>query len=54
MAASHSKSHLAVIYKRLLDAGKSKLTAMGALMRHIVVIANARLKEFENRDLRLT
>ena len=54
MAASHSKSHLAVIYKRLLDAGKSKLTALGALMRRIIVIANARLKEFEISEGRLT
>ncbi|WP_438749419.1 IS110 family transposase [Pararhizobium sp. O133] len=54
MAASHSKSHLAVIYRRLLAAGKSKMTALGALMRHIVVIANARLKEYEAADARLT
>jgi transposase len=47
MAASHSKSHLAIVYRRLCAAGKSKLTALGALMRHIVVIANARLKEYE-------
>lgn len=47
MAASHSRSHLAVIYQRLCAAGKSKRTALGALMRHIVVIANARLKEYE-------
>jgi len=47
MAASHSKSHLADVYRRLCAAGKSKLTALGALMRHIIVIANARLKEHE-------
>lgn len=47
MAASHSNSHLAVIHRRLCAAGKSKLTALGALMRHIIVIANARLKEYE-------
>ncbi len=54
MAASHSKSHLANTYKRLLAAGKSKLTALGAIMRHIIVIANARLREYENATVRLT
>ncbi|MGV2069128.1 IS110 family RNA-guided transposase [Agrobacterium sp. 22-226-1] len=54
MAASQSNSHLATTYRRLLSAGKSKLTALGAIMRHIVVIANARLKEYENIQTRLT
>ena len=54
MAASISKTHLAQTYKRLLAAGKSKLTALGALMRHIIVIANARLKDYENNQARLT
>jgi transposase len=54
MAASISRTHLAQTYKRLLAAGKSKLTALGALMRHIIVIANARLKEYENNQSRLT
>lgn len=54
MAASHSKSHLATTYKRLLAAGKSKLTALGAIMRHIIVIANARLKEYHIAQIRLT
>jgi transposase len=54
MAASHSKSHLATLYKRLLAAGKAKMTALGALMRHIVVIANARLKQYENDQRGLT
>lgn len=54
MAASHSKSHLAAIYKRLRAAGKSKLTALGAIMRHIIVIANARLKVYQNTQIRLT
>lgn len=54
MAASQSKSNLAAIYRRLLANGKSKLVALGAIMRHIVVIANARLKEYETQNLRLT
>jgi len=54
MAASHSSSPLAETYKRLVGAGKSKLTALGALMRHIIVIANARLREYEAQEMRLT
>jgi len=54
MAASHSNSPLAETYKRLVGAGKSKLTALGALMRHIIVIANTRLREYEAQEMRLT
>jgi transposase len=54
MAASHSKSELAASYRRLLEAGKSKMTALGAIMRRIVVIANAKLKEYEDAQMRLT
>ncbi len=54
MAASHSNCNLAVIYRRVLAAGKSKLTALGAIMRHIILIANARLKEYQNDQIRLT
>lgn len=54
MAASHSKSRIADTYKGMLAAGKSKMTALGAIMRRIVVIANARLKEYENAQTQLT
>lgn len=45
MAARNSNSHLKSFYNRLIDAGKKKMVAITALMRKIIVIANARLKE---------
>jgi transposase len=54
MAASQGKNSLAITYKRLIAAGKSKMTALGAIMRHIIVIANARLREYEEQQRRLT
>jgi transposase len=44
MAARNSKSHLKVYYESLISRGKCKLVALTALMRKIIVIANARLK----------
>lgn len=44
MAARNSKSELQVFYLGLLDRGKNKMVALTALMRKILVIANARLK----------
>lgn len=44
MAARNSKSHLKVYYENLIQRGKCKLVALTALMRKIIVIANARLK----------
>jgi transposase len=54
LAASQSRSPLAQAYRRLVDAGKSKLTAIAALMRRIIVIANARLRQYEAQQMRLT
>jgi transposase len=54
MAASHGNNNLATIYKRLVAAGKAKMTALGAIMRHIIVIANAKLRDYERDALRLT
>ena len=45
MAASRSKSALGTFYSKLVGKGKKKMVAMIALMRKIIVIANARLKE---------
>lgn len=45
MAARNSNSNLKAFYNRLLLAGKKKMVALTALMRKIIVIANARLKE---------
>jgi transposase len=47
MAARKSNSSLKTFYNRLIDAGKKKMVALTALMRKIIVIANARLKELE-------
>jgi transposase len=44
MAARNSNSNLKVFYESLLARGKLKMVALTALMRKIIVIANARLK----------
>lgn len=45
MAARNSHSPLRVYYESLIARGKLKMVALVALMRKIIVIANARLKE---------
>ena len=45
MAAAHSKSKLGDAYRKLLERGKKKMVALTAIMRRIIVIANARVKE---------
>ncbi|MDP1724268.1 MAG: IS110 family transposase [Alphaproteobacteria bacterium] len=45
MAARNSKSSLHDFYNRLIVAGKKKMVALTALMRKILVIANAKLKD---------
>ena len=44
MSAARSKSVLGEFYKRLIAAGKKPMVAITALMRKIVVIANAKIK----------
>lgn len=44
MAARNSNSNLKTFYEGLLSRGKIKMVALVALMRKIIVIANARLK----------
>jgi transposase len=46
MAARNSNSWLKGFYKRLIDAGKKKIVALTALMRKMIVIANARIRDF--------
>lgn len=46
MAASKSNSPLKVFYERLLTNGKKKMVAQTALMRKIIVMANARLRDY--------
>lgn len=48
MAAARSKSSLGEFYSRLIKAGKKKMVALTALMRKIIVIANAKLTDFLN------
>ncbi len=45
MAARNSNSGLKVFYEGLILSGKKKMVALTALMRKVIVIANARLKE---------
>lgn len=48
MAAARSKSALGSCYSKLIESDKKKMVAITALMRKIVVIFNARLKEANN------
>ena len=45
MAARNSNSSLRIFYESLIARGKKKMVALVALIRKIIVIANARLKE---------
>lgn len=45
MAAARSKSHLGDWYRGLIARGKKKMVAQVALMRKIMVIANAKLRD---------
>ena len=44
MAARNSHSNLKTFYEQLVNRGKNKMVALVALMRKIIVIANAKLK----------
>jgi len=46
MAARNSHSPLKMYYEQLIGRGKKKMVALTALMRKIIVIANARIKEY--------
>lgn len=46
MAARNSKTYLKEFYEKLIARGKKKMVALTALMRKIIVIANAKLKSF--------
>lgn len=46
MTAARSKSSLGAFYNKLLAAGKKKMVALTALMRKILVIANARVRDY--------
>jgi len=46
MTAARSNSTLGDFYKKLVNSGKKKMVALTALMRKILVIANARIRDY--------
>lgn len=46
MTAFKSKTELGAFYTNPVEAGKKKMVALTALMRKILVIANARMRDF--------
>lgn len=48
MAARNSRSDLKLFYEKLVSNGKKKMVALTALMRKIIVIANAKLRDLNN------
>lgn len=54
MSAARSDSRLGAFYQKLIANGKKKMVALTALMRKILVIANARMKEFYVESSNLT
>lgn len=45
MAAAHSKTRFGDTYRDLIGRGKKKMVAIVAIMRRLIVVANARVKE---------
>jgi transposase len=45
MSAAHSKSALGKVYSNMLERGKKKMVALVAIMRKIIVIANAKTRD---------
>lgn len=45
MAARRSKSSFKIFYEKLICRGKEKMVALTALMRKIIVIANAKIRD---------
>lgn len=54
MAARNSRSQLSVFYQNLINKGKKKMVALTALMRKIIVIANAKLRDFYAKEYTTT
>jgi len=46
MAARKSHSSFKTFYENLINRGKKKMVALTALMRKIITIANARVRDF--------
>jgi transposase len=47
LAAAHAKGPLSIFYKSLLERGKIKMVALTAVARKLIVIANARLRDYK-------
>ena len=46
MSAARSHSELGASYKKLIETGKKKMVALTAIMRKILVIANAKIRDY--------
>ena len=53
MTASRSNGKLGVFYNKLVENGKKKMVALIAVMRKIIVIANAKIRDLK-RDLKIS
>lgn len=53
MAARNSHSSLKAFYEKLVAKGKKKMVALTALMRKILVIANARIRDLINTEAKM-
>ena len=51
MAARNSNSELKKFYLKLIEKGKKKMVALTALMRKIIVIANAKIRDLNNNKI---
>ena len=47
MTASRSNGKLGVFYNKLVESGKKKMVALIAVMRKIIVIANAKIRDLK-------
>lgn len=53
MSASKTKSKVADFYNSLVTRGKHKMVALIALMRKLLIIANAKLRDFYANSIQI-
>ncbi len=51
MAARNSKTKMKEFYEQMINRGKKKMVALVALMRKIIVIANAKLRDLQGNKV---
>lgn len=51
MAARNSKTKMKEFYEQMINRGKKKMVALIALMRKIIVIANARIRDLQRSNM---